>query len=58
MGNLASIVTASNETFEISNVWVASQSIGAGVAVFLRSWDGKIELSSVFNTQYHSEDYV
>ncbi|KAF9779923.1 hypothetical protein IL306_001093 [Fusarium sp. DS 682] len=58
IGNLASIVSPSNEIFGLSNVWVASQSIAAGVAVFLGSWDSKIELSSVFNSQFHSEEYV
>ncbi|KAF4344588.1 hypothetical protein FBEOM_1486 [Fusarium beomiforme] len=58
IGNLASIVSPSNEIFEFSHVWVASQSIAAGVAVFLGSWDGKIELSSVFNSQFHSEEYI
>ncbi|KAF4445468.1 hypothetical protein F53441_10810 [Fusarium austroafricanum] len=58
IGNLASIVASSNEILELTNVWIASQPIGAGVALFLGTWDGKIELSGVFNTQYHSEDYV
>jgi hypothetical protein len=52
------VVAASNGIFELTNVWVASQSIITGVAVFLGSWDGEIELSSVVNTQFHSEEYV
>ncbi|SCO91702.1 uncharacterized protein FRV6_15830 [Fusarium oxysporum] len=58
IGNLSSVVDAFNEVFELTNVWVASQSIITGVAVFLGSWDGDIELSSVFNTQFHGEEYV
>ncbi|GKU07121.1 unnamed protein product [Fusarium langsethiae] len=58
IGNLANIVGNSDGVFEITRVWVASQPINAGVAVFLASWNGQIELSSVFNTQYHDEEYV
>jgi hypothetical protein len=58
IGNLAAIVNGSGDLFALTKIWVASQSISAGVAVFLASWDGQIELSSVFNTQYHSEEYV
>ncbi|KAF5252930.1 hypothetical protein FANTH_2255 [Fusarium anthophilum] len=58
IGNLSSVVATSSEMVELTDVWVASQSIATGVAVFLGSWDGKIELSSVFNTQLHSEEYM
>ncbi|KAL4728035.1 hypothetical protein ACLX1H_004743 [Fusarium chlamydosporum] len=58
IGNIAKIVEPSNGAFELSKVWVVSQPISAGVAIFLTSWDGQIELSSVFNTQYHNEGYV
>ncbi|RBQ79390.1 hypothetical protein FVER14953_12186 [Fusarium verticillioides] len=58
IGNLSSVVATSNEVVELTNVWVASQSIITGVAIFLGSWDGEIELSSVFNSQFHSEEYM
>ncbi|KAF4953518.1 hypothetical protein FGADI_5852 [Fusarium gaditjirri] len=58
IGNLSSVVAASNEMMEVTNVWVASQSIITGVAIFLGSWDGEIELSSVFNLQFLSEEYI
>ncbi|KAF5649091.1 uncharacterized protein FTJAE_1087 [Fusarium tjaetaba] len=58
IGNLSSVVATSNEMVELTNVWVASQSIITGVAIFLGSWDGEIELSSVFNSQFHSEEYM
>ncbi|KAF5687752.1 hypothetical protein FCIRC_2191 [Fusarium circinatum] len=58
IGNLSSVVAASNDMVELTDVWVASQSIVTGVAVFLGSWDGKIELSSVFNSRIHSEEYM
>ncbi|KIL94135.1 hypothetical protein FAVG1_02697 [Fusarium avenaceum] len=58
IGNLSTIVQRSNEVFEVTKVWAASQSIAAGVAVFLQTWEGRIELSSVFNPQYHNEGYV
>ncbi|CEI70607.1 hypothetical protein FVEN_g903 [Fusarium venenatum] len=58
IGNLSTIVGSSDSIFELSKVWAASQPINAGVVVFLGSWDGQIELSSVFNTQYHNEEYM
>ncbi|RGP78403.1 hypothetical protein FLONG3_3539 [Fusarium longipes] len=58
VGNLATIMDGSSDVFELTKIWAASQPIGAGVAVFLASWDGKVELSSVFNTQYHGEGSV
>ncbi|KAI2630248.1 hypothetical protein GGS26DRAFT_558499 [Hypomontagnella submonticulosa] len=53
IGNVSSIVAARHGPFELTNVWAASEPIGAGVAVFLGTWNGKIELSAVFDTRYH-----
>ncbi|KAI0847147.1 hypothetical protein F5Y00DRAFT_242419 [Daldinia vernicosa] len=58
IGNIASIVSPKHGPFELSSVWAASEPIGAGVAVFLATWDGNIELSGVFDTRYHNADYV
>ncbi|KAF3057408.1 hypothetical protein GL218_06067 [Daldinia childiae] len=58
IGNIASIVSPSHGPFELISVWAASEPIGAGVAVFLATWDGKIELSAVFDTRYHDVDYI
>ncbi|CAG7561917.1 unnamed protein product [Fusarium equiseti] len=58
IGNISSIVSAASDVFELTNVWAASQPIGAGVATFLGCWDGNIELSGVFNMQYHNRDYL
>ncbi|KAI0150025.1 hypothetical protein F4776DRAFT_672159 [Hypoxylon sp. NC0597] len=58
LGNVGSIVSKSHGAFELTNVWAASEPIGAGVAVFLGTWDGKIELSVVFDTQYHDAEYI
>ncbi|KAI0106767.1 hypothetical protein F4814DRAFT_428969 [Daldinia grandis] len=58
IGNIASIVSPNHGPFELSGVWAASEPIGAGVAVFLATWDGKIELSGVFDTRYHNADYI
>ncbi|KAM0387045.1 hypothetical protein ACHAQC_011111 [Fusarium culmorum] len=58
IGNLTTIVGGSDGVFELTKVWVASQPISAGVALFLASWDGQIELSSVFNAQYHDGGFV
>ncbi|KAF5685929.1 hypothetical protein FDENT_6002 [Fusarium denticulatum] len=58
IGNLSSVVATYNEMIELTDVWIASQSIVTGVAVFLGSWDGKIEFSSVFNSQIHSDEYM
>ncbi|KAI1101032.1 hypothetical protein F4804DRAFT_335635 [Jackrogersella minutella] len=58
LGNVASIVSATHGPFELENVWAASEPIGSGVAMFLGTWDGKIELSSVFDTRYHDPRYI
>ncbi|EKJ68658.1 hypothetical protein FPSE_11162 [Fusarium pseudograminearum CS3096] len=58
IGNLTTIVGGSDGVIELTKGWVASQPISAGVALFLASWDGQIELSSVFNTQYHDGGFV
>ncbi|KAF4420376.1 hypothetical protein FACUT_11196 [Fusarium acutatum] len=58
IGNLSSVLAPSNEMIELTNVWVASQPIITGIAIFLSSWNGEIELSSVFNSQFHSEEYM
>ncbi|KAJ4249105.1 hypothetical protein NW762_012439 [Fusarium torreyae] len=58
IGNVAALVTAPDDVFELTSVWAASEPIGAGTAVFLGGWNGKIELSSVFNTQYHQPEYL
>jgi hypothetical protein len=58
ISNLSSVVAASNEMMELTNIWAASQSIITGVAILLGSWDGKIELFIIFNSQYHSGEYM
>jgi len=58
IGNIASIVSAASDVFELIDVWAASQPIGAGVATFLGCWDGRIELSGVFDTQFHDKEYM
>ncbi|KAJ4135295.1 hypothetical protein NW768_004919 [Fusarium equiseti] len=58
IGNIAAIVSAESDVFKLTNIWAASQPIGAGVATFLSCWDGMIELSSVFTAQYHNKDYM
>ncbi|OTA97062.1 hypothetical protein M434DRAFT_392238 [Hypoxylon sp. CO27-5] len=58
LGNIGSIVSKSHGAFELTNVWAASEPIGAGVAVFLGTWDGKIEHSAVFDTRYQDAEYI
>lgn len=58
IGNVSSIVDAHHGPFQLTRVWAASEPIGAGVAVFLGTWDGRIELSGVFDTRYHDGGYI
>ncbi|KAI1455760.1 hypothetical protein F4805DRAFT_259553 [Annulohypoxylon moriforme] len=58
LGNIGSTVSATHGPFELINVWAASEPIGAGVAIFLGTWDGKVELSGVFDTRYHDAGYI
>ncbi|KAI1405427.1 hypothetical protein F4819DRAFT_424488 [Hypoxylon fuscum] len=58
IGNVVSIVTADHDPFKLTRVWAASEPIGAGVAIFLGTWDGQIELSAVFDTRYHDAEYI
>ncbi|KAI8716702.1 hypothetical protein NCS52_00964400 [Fusarium sp. LHS14.1] len=58
IGNVSSMVQQRHGPFELTNVWAASEPMGAGVALFLGSWDGQLELSGVFDTRYHEPSYV
>lgn len=58
IGNVSSMVQQRHEPFDLTNVWAASEPMGAGVALFLGSWDGQLELSGVFGTRYHEPGYV
>ncbi|RTE84639.1 hypothetical protein BHE90_000760 [Fusarium euwallaceae] len=58
IGNVSSMVQQRHGPFELTNVWAASEPMGAGVALFLGSWDGQLELSGVFDTKYHEASYV
>ncbi|GAD96383.1 hypothetical protein NECHADRAFT_70711 [Paecilomyces variotii No. 5] len=58
IGNIASRVKGKHGPFELTNVWAASEPLGAGVALFLGSWDCQIQLSGVFDTRYHNAEYV
>lgn len=58
IGNVSSMVQQKHGRFELTNVWAASEPMGAGVALFLGSWDGQLELSGVFDTRYHESSYV
>ncbi|KAI0893724.1 hypothetical protein F4806DRAFT_475531 [Annulohypoxylon nitens] len=58
LGNINSIMRAIHGAFELTNVWAASEPIGAGVAIFLGTWNGRIELSGVFDTRYHDSGYM
>jgi hypothetical protein len=58
IGNISSIVATKYWPLELENVWAASEPIGAAVALFLGTWDEKIELSAVFDNRYHEADYI
>lgn len=58
LGRIDTMVTKSHGPFNLTSVSAFSEPIGAGVALFLGSWDGKMELSSLFNSQYHDPLYV
>lgn len=58
LGNINSIMSAVHGAFELTNVWAASEPIGAGVAIFLGTWNGRIEISGVFDTRYHDSGYI
>lgn len=58
VGNIDLLVASKHGPFELTNVWAASEPIGAGVALFLGSWGGEIALSGVYNTRFHDADYI
>ncbi|XXH02464.1 hypothetical protein Hte_008840 [Hypoxylon texense] len=58
IGNVSSMVNPKHGSFHITNIWAASEPIGAGVALFLGTWNGQIELSGVFDTRYHDATYI
>ncbi|KAL3456877.1 hypothetical protein BJX64DRAFT_293647 [Aspergillus heterothallicus] len=53
LGNISHIVEKNHGVFELDDVWAASEPIGAGVAVFLGTWEGALEPAAVFDTRYH-----
>lgn len=58
LGVLDKFVSRSYGDLVVDHVWAASEPIGAGVALFLSTWGGKVELSAVFRTNYHDVAYV
>lgn len=58
IGNVSSFVASKYGPFEVKSVWAASEPLGAGVALFLGTWGGRLELSAVFDTRFHDAAYV
>lgn len=58
LGNVSNIVAKRYGAIEVQHVWAASEPIGAGVALFLGTWEGNLELSAVFDTRYHEREVV
>ena len=58
LGKIELIVAKTHGPFSLTGISAFSEPIGAGVALFLGSWDGKMELSGVFNSQYHDPAYI
>ncbi|KAH7367712.1 hypothetical protein B0T11DRAFT_275861 [Plectosphaerella cucumerina] len=58
LGVLDKVASSRHGSLTVDNVWVASEPIGAGVAAFLGSWAGKMELSVVFRKDYHDVEYL
>ncbi|KAL2865383.1 uncharacterized protein BJX67DRAFT_382870 [Aspergillus lucknowensis] len=50
IGNISAIVSKNHGVFEVERVWAASEPTGAGVALFLGTWDGELGLSAVFDS--------
>lgn len=58
LGNVSNIVARRHGVIEVQHVWAASEPIGAGVALFLGTWEGNLELSAVFDIRYHEREVV
>ena len=58
LGRADNVVAKRHGLFTLTSVSAFSEPMGAGVALFLGSWDGELEISGVFDTRYHDPGYI
>lgn len=58
LGNAGSFVKDQHGHLTVSGVWVAGVGLGAGVSLFILGWDGKIEVSCVFDEAFHARGSI
>lgn len=58
LGKVETIVAKPHGPFALTSVSAFSDPVGPGVALFLGSWDGKMDLSGVFSSRYHDPAFI
>lgn len=58
IGNINSIISPNHGALLVSDAWVAAESMGPGVALFLGTWEGKSTLIASFGSNWHDTRYV
>ncbi|KAH7075872.1 hypothetical protein BKA63DRAFT_595590 [Paraphoma chrysanthemicola] len=58
LGVLDKIVAPRHGRFEVESAWVAGEELGTGLGVFLGTWQGKLQVSAVWNEAWHDEREV
>lgn len=58
LGDVNRIVSTDYGSLHLTNAWVISEGLEAFVPVFSHTWDGKFELSSMFDSRNHTPQHV
>ncbi|KAJ5889057.1 hypothetical protein N7495_009098 [Penicillium taxi] len=58
IGDISTVVAAKQGPFELTRVVCLSEAIGPGLACFMGSWGGELELCAVFDSRYHDPAYI
>ncbi|KPM37617.1 hypothetical protein AK830_g8969 [Neonectria ditissima] len=58
LGNVSAIVKSERDPFQVTDAWVAGETLGTGVSVFVHGWAGTTRFSVIFNSRFHERDHV
>ena len=58
LGDMSKIIASDYAGLHLTHAWVSSEGFGADVPIFSHTWDGKFELSSMFDNRYHTVQSV
>ncbi|KAH8683641.1 hypothetical protein BGZ61DRAFT_456152 [Ilyonectria robusta] len=58
IGNIDSVIAPKHGALLVSDAWVAAESIGPGVGLFLGTWEGKSTVVASFGSNWHDTRYM